>query len=325
MKKVLYYAMNEHDATSLYRIAGVLPFLPKTEYELINGCEIKDFSWAVFTDVSVFILQRPCFESHFNLIKLAQSFGVKVIVDYDDNLLAVDVNNPTFVQYRDNKFNMIACLKAADEVWVSTESLGQVYGKYNKTVTVIPNAHNDYLFPIANKRSFNEKTKRVLWRGGQSHEADVYEVADELVNIVNANKDWEFQFWGQRFIYMELRCGNNYVVEPMTELSNYFENLLIYNPNIVIFPLCDTEFNAGKSNIAWLEGTYAGAAVFANGKLPEFNKPGIADMEHLSDQLQSGDNSDIKEANENAWQYILDNLLLSKINLLRHERILAKL
>jgi hypothetical protein len=42
-----------------------------------------------------------------------------------------------------------------------------------------------------------------------------------------------------------------------------------------IVPLANHMFNQCKSNIAWFEATYAGAACVAPGYMPEFNKPGV--------------------------------------------------
>lgn len=325
MKRVLYYALNEHDATSLYRMGGVLPHLESDEYEIINGSSIKDWSWAAFIGIDILIFQRPCLQEHLNLILLAKSLGVKVIADYDDNLLSVDIYNPTYFQYKDNKLFAINCIKSSDEIWVSTDSIKEHYSPYNKNIFVIPNSHNDYLFRLKDKKAFNTNTKRVIWRGGQSHQADIYENADKLVEVINKNTDWVFEFWGDRFIYLEQRCGDNYVSYPLMEAVNYFERLANYNPNIAMFPLCTTEFNKGKSNIAWIESTYSGAAFFGNTDLPEYINGTILPLNELFNGGALNDSEVLEFYNRVSWDYICDNLLLSKINEFRNDRILANI
>lgn len=320
--KILYFAMGEYDSTSLYRMCGVLPYLPISDYELINGSKITDWNWSVFVDIKLFIFQRPCFDLHVNIIMLAKAMGVKVIVDYDDNLLAVDVYNPTYQFYEANKVNVMKCISKADEVWVTTQSLKDAYKKWNNNIYIIPNAHNDYIFPVEKKKHFNPNTKHVLWRGSNSHMADVMEVADDLVKVINENTDWTFNFWGERFVYMEQRCGDNYICHTQMDTVSYFESLHEYNPNIMIFPLCDTVFNRSKSNICWIEATYAGAAFFGNKNLPSFD---IIPMYYFHDQILKTDTVSLKISNELSWDYITENLLLSNINKQRHERLIANL
>lgn len=320
-KKILFYAPMEYDNTSFYRCSGILPYLTCTDYEMINSSQIQDWNWSTFINIDVFFCHRPCTQEHINMMTLAKDAGCKVIVDYDDNLFAVTMENPTYQFYQDNKVFILRSLRIADEVWVTTETVKLVYEKFNKNCFVIPNAHNDYV--LKNKRSFNFDTKRAMWRGGTTHEGDVYSVADELIAVINSNKDWTFNFFGHAFNYMEMRCGNNYIRTSSMTTLQYFKAIEDYNANILIFPLMDNEFNRSKSNIAWIEGAYAGAAFFGGDNLSEFKKAGVADFSHLKDELNNPDFSVLKVANEASWQYITDNLLLSKINNLRHERLLS--
>lgn len=322
MKKVLYYSLQKDDPTAFYRTSGVLPFINHKYFELIDISGTTDFDWQTFIDAEIFILQRPFNAHHVHLINLAKELGLKVITDYDDNLFALDTYNPSYDLYDYNRANLKACITLSDEVWVSTPSIQQTFSKLNKNIIVIPNAHNDYLFKLEDKKPFNTKTKIAAWRGGASHEADVYEVADDLVKLINSNLDWVFNFFGERFTYMELRCGNNYnAITPMSTIQ-FYKYLHKMNPNIVFFPLRNTLFNQGKSNIAWLEATYAGAVCFSNMSLNEFNKIGIMPFEFIDKHIQS---QDILDFHNHSWLYIQENLLLSKINELRINSILSHL
>jgi len=42
------------------------------------------------------------------------------------------------------------------------------------------------------------------------------------------------------------------------------------NPHYMLVALEECDFNRGKSNIAWLEATFAGAACIAQSSMPEF-------------------------------------------------------
>lgn len=319
-KRVLYFSPMEWDNTAFYRSSGVLPYLDCPEYEVVNGSSILDWNWSTFVSVDLFFCHRPCTQQHLDMMMLAKDMGVSVVIDFDDNLFAVTQDNPTHQFYQDMRLNILKSLRISDEIWVTTEAVKVAYEKFKPGgVVVIPNSHNDYL--LKNKRPFNPHTKHVMWRGGQTHEADVYSVADELIKVVNEHKDWTFNFFGHAFTYLEQRCQQNYIRTPMMTTMQYFKALEDYNPNIFICPLVDNEFNRGKSNIAWIEATYGGAAFFGNKALPEFNNEWIGDINNfLSEQLSHW--NDLKYMNDRSWQLITDTLLLSKVNQLRHNRIL---
>ncbi len=257
------------------------------------------------------------------IIKLAKQCGLKILLDYDDDILHIDQYNPMHGVYERDKQTIIDCLMEADEVWVSTQGIAHSFRFYaSKKTVVIPNAHNDTLFPIANKKAFNPNTKKAIWRGGGSHEADVYEVADKIIETVNNNKDWFFEFVGCRFIYMEQRCGDNYLpVSPMP-LLQYFQYMMDANPNVVFFPLSDTVMNKGKSCISYLESTYFGATFFGQYNLPEFQKPGVIDISQLEVGMTTNFEM-LSDHNKLAWENICDTLLLSKVNQIRKERLEA--
>lgn len=319
-KRILYYSPMPADSTAFYRTSGVLPYINHSEVQLVDISHIKDFTWSVFTGANAFIFQRPFATEHVSLLTLVKDMGVRVIVDYDDDLLNVDQNNPTYHQYLYNKSNTIKCLNMADEVWVSTESIADTFSIHNSNVHVIPNSHNDYLFPVSEKRTFNPLGKKVMYRGGASHQADVNVVANEIISVVNNNQDWTFSFMGDRFHYLEMKCGDNYHIIPGMTIMQYFRYLHHENPNIGIFPLCDTVFNRGKSNISWMEMTYAGAVFFGNTDLPEFKKAGIIDFKELENYTAKDTANQLN--NDFSWQLICDTLLLSNINKLRIERLL---
>jgi hypothetical protein len=325
-KRVLYYALNSSDSSSFYRILGVLPYINNPDFELIDISHVNDFGWETFVNANVLILQRPFNMNHVNMISLAKDMGLKVILDYDDDLLNVDMYNPTYELYLDAKVGIKACIEQSDEVWVSTVSIKESLSVWSKNITVIPNAHNDYLFKVEDKKEFNKNSKTVAWRGGATHEADVYENALKIVDMVNNNREWRFNFFGERFTFLEQRCGVNYnAVTPMSTVQfyRYFQRL---NPNIVFFPLRDTKFNRGKSSIAFLEATYAGAVFLGNRNLPEFNIVGTGDISYwIQENFNGFIVDDMAESNLKSWNYIVDNFLLSNINKLRTERILANL
>jgi hypothetical protein len=98
------------------------------------------------------------------------------------------------------------------------------------------------------------------------------------------------------------------------------------NANIAFFPLINNVFNNGKSNISFLEATYAGSAFMGNRDLFEFNLPFIIPIQNgfKEEFLKAKDDFyRLEMLNNDAWDFILENRLLSKVNELRIERILS--
>lgn len=321
MKKVIYMGFFTDDATWAYRMA-VLSAIKHPDIIIEQKPYSGNITWSFFSGYDTLILERPSSGHDLSIIKLAKQMGLKVICDYDDDCLHVPILNPMWHFYQQCKPLLMECLSLANEVWVSTKSLKKAYSLLNSNIYVIPNSHNDYIQPIEKKKDFNHKTKKAIWRGGGSHEADVYEIAPELIKIINKHKKWQFQFIGCRFIHMEMRCGDNYLPVSQMPLMQYQEYMATENPSVVFHPLQDNLFNRSKSNIGWLESSFAGAAFVGNKNLPEFDKHFIFSFDNFGEVLKM-DMESLKIANQLSWEYITDELLLSKINLLRTERLLA--
>ena len=326
MIRVLTFAPNVYDGTSFYRLGGVMPYIEK-EYSNIHIKDMshtKEIDWADYASYDVAVFQRPFILPHLKTIRMLRLMGVKVIIDYDDDLFNIPIHNPFYQNYHANQDNIKDICKEADHIWVSTKSLEDTYSKYNKSVEIVPNAHNDYLFPVDKKLPFNDKSKKVSYRGGSTHEVDVYAHLEDWVKVINENTEHEFYFMGARFPYLESRCGDNYLIIPGTHIMDYFRNFHKLNPNLFIYTLEDNKFNQGKSNISWIEATYSGAAVIGPENMQEFIRPGIANFNGsfapLFDKLKN-DNKVMKLMNETSWDYIKAKLLLSYVNQQRYNSI----
>lgn len=315
MKQVLYFSPIIWSNTDFYRTTGVLPFINHPDLCLRDVSHFGRLTQWDLVGSDVLIMQRPCNPDHLKLIKLAKQCGLKTIADFDDNILNVDQFNPAYRQYQQQHPFIKQCIEEADEVWVSTESIRESFGRG----LVVPNAHNDYL--LGELQPFNFKSKRVVYRGGHSHQADMYEHADEMVALVNSHPDLDFYFIGDRFTYLEQRCGDNYNSVDMMGLTQYFDYLKQMRPLAMIFPLRDTLLNRGKSNISMMEAHFAGAAYFGNINLPEFSHPFNMPIEAFSYQIGNPDYLSKRHSEGSA--YINQNRLLSQVNELRVKSLLS--
>jgi hypothetical protein len=113
------------------------------------------------------------------------------------------------------------------------------------------------------------------------------------------------------------------VHSPMRDFLEYLQNdLPRFRPAIAFVALRDNEFNRAKSNIAWIEAAYAGAAVVAP-NLPEFEQPGVRlvdpgglpaldALRQLVDQPKL-----VRDLNWAARDFIRSSLRLTGVNQLR--------
>lgn len=334
MKKICYLSMLEDNASAFYRTSGVLNYLRSPDLSVTNIYNsFNTYGWEQLIGFDTFIYQRPSHEPHLALIELAKDMGLRVIVDYDDDLLNVPFHNNASITLNEQRSNIKKAIHLADEVWVTTPAIKHIYKPYNRNIHIIPNAHNDYVFKLENKMPFNRGSARkgfaspakvVAYRGGASHEADVYQNINDIVDMINDNEDWIFRFQGSRFKHIEDRSKENMQYTDPTGLMQFFKDYRELNPNIAFFPLLTNVFNCGKSNISLMEATYAGAAFMGNRELPEFNHDFTADISkgcRIAFDVLKEDMTYLESMNRRAWQWICDDRLLSKINQQRIDRI----
>lgn len=325
MIKVAYISLSD-DASSYYRTQGVFPFINHEKIVFNDISHLQYWSWSAITGYDVLIISRPFSEQHVGIIQQAQLMGLRVIIDHDDLVTDVPSHNPAHDLYKQNNKFVLQAIRMADEIWCTTEYMKKQWLKYNKNIHVIPNAHNDYMYPIDKAKPFNKGSKTMLYRGGNTHRLDLLEITAKLIDIAKRNINWEFMLMGcddnHEFIRHADQCENIFVTNriPIIQYFNYINST---NPSIMICTLEDTPLNRAKSNISFLEATYAGASFFANKELNEFNLPHILSLKLLEMAITENHVATLKTNHEKSWAYICENLLLSKINQKRIDRILA--
>ncbi|MCW3111389.1 MAG: putative glycosyltransferase (glycogen phosphorylase), family [Segetibacter sp.] len=326
MRRIAYISPNPNDASSFYRSNFVLPYLNCKDLSFVDFSTLDKILPRHLVNIHAIILQRAFSPTDVEIILLAKTMGVRIILDYDDNLLDLPVSNPAYSLYDTYREQTMVCLRLADEIWVSTYSLKERYSWFNDHVHVIPNAHNDYIFPVNKRKKFNINGKKIGYRGGPSSEIDLYRYKNELVELINNNPEHQFNFIGSRFVWLEEYTNANHTMSDPTLLMDYFKTLHKYNPNIFFYPLDNTVFNQCKSNISFIEATYAGAAFIGNCELDEFKNLPIFDLSQSftkAFEYVLNDWENVYDMSEDAWEYVQENLLLSNINTLRKDLLLA--
>lgn len=320
---------NRDDATSLYRAMGPFGRLSKSmELSLVFPPEV---SWSTVAMVDVMFLQRPFTANHVVMAERARSSRVPLWIDYDDDLFAVPPENPTYGVYsHESTQKQVAKICAmADVITVSTETLKEKLKRLNKNIIVVPNALDDWLLEKRLPRR-EPREQLVFWRGTSTHQKDLMEVSGELYEVATseAAQKWSWQFMGYNPFWISERMGKNCIISDALDPLNYLQYLDKLSPALMVVPLTFNDFNRAKSNIAWLEGSYAGAAVIAP-DMPEFRRPGCMTYKN-SEEFQAilamciAGKYNLTEKNETSWNHIRRHLTLTQVNPLR-EQILKSL
>jgi hypothetical protein len=322
--EILFLTLNSSDSCAFYRSSGVVKDLQRKTNDKITIAEWPkiDLNWDFLTSFDLVMFQRPYTKQELNMCNYLKHCGVKLWIDYDDNLFAVNPENVTGPDlYYDPviQANIKGILKLADAVSVPTEYLKQCLLPYNENIHVIPNAFND---SILTRPELPKRTNQVLWRGPGSHIFDLMSYSGAINLCTEEFKDWRFIFMGYSPWFLHETENKGYQ-KWMQDIVAYFKFIFDLAPSVVHVPLADNVFNRCRSNVAFLEGSYAGAVCV----VPDWwNVPGsmpYSTPQEYHDAIISvlAGEVDKRVMNIEAWEYIQDCLRLSKINVLRLELI----
>lgn len=316
MAEILFLTIESADTCAFYRSAGVLKDLRRKTDHNITLVQVGQtpMNWSFLTQFDLIMHQRPFSKDSLNLCGYVKQCGIKLWLDYDDNLFALNPENPTYKLYSNSEIqaNIKSMLQIADVVSVPTEYLRQVYAEFNKNIYVVPNAFHDNLFT---RPELKPRTNHVVWRGPEAHIFDLMSYSKEINLLTKEFPEWRFMFMG--FSPWFLSETNNKGNIPSLDIVIYMKTLFDMSPSCLHIPLHDNAFNRAKSNIAWIEGSYAGAVCV----VPAWwNVPGAlsyTDGKSYYEAIKSIITGEVDKVvlNKMAWEFIMDVLPLSKINI----------
>lgn len=278
--KPAWFEKDSHGAISFYRI---IP--PLRQMERTHGIRVEESATAYMPDVyrsDIVFLHSPVHQQAIEAIQAARLYGKKVWLDFDDMIFADDIPRSnlawTFFNSPASQKVLRACIPAADAISVSTQTIKdriiELFNYPEGQIWVIPNAFPDELWKhrAAFTPDLNQPKKRIIWRGSVTHEGDLY----KFRNGIKPHKNLEYLFVGHLpWILDKNHDGHleNINYHPWEKpLERYWMMLQQANPHYLLVTLEECDFNRGKSNIAWMEGTFAGAACIAQSSMPEFAK-----------------------------------------------------
>ncbi len=335
MYNILEVNPNPNDAMSLYRGHGPITRLRKSHRkELQDHCVSNNVNtnWDYINNFDMVFIMRPSNDQHLNLIKTCNVFDIPVWIDYDDLLTDIPIDNPAyFVARNSEKYlsMMDEILQRCSYATFSTPKLREIMGKnILQKSYVIPNAFDRKMFK---NQQLIGMEKKVVWRGGSTHTRDIFEFQQPIRDALR-HTEWTLECMGG-YNPKEITDYIDASLTPYMNKADYFNYLAKVNGKISIVPLShrpeDINFNKCKSNIAWIESTYAGMAVLAP-DWDEWKRPGIINYKDKNDfgkKLTSMMNGgyDLESLRQASWKYIREELTLEKTNQTRYELIIQHL
>lgn len=312
--------ITKDDTTSFYRAAGIMRDLvrkiPGLTVDIFDVAKMGNLTWSIMCQYDAVFFQRPW--NTLKLLTFLKEMKMPIWVDYDDNLFEIpEANNRAWDTFmvEDVHRILLEIAKYADIMTFSTEALAETYRPLAKDVRVIPNA---LAFDMLGEGHEGTTKQTILWRGGDSHRMDLRFFESEIMQRQNAYKEWQWVYagynpWEFTSENKKYRKGEDPVL--------YFKWLREYGPRVMQVPLVDIHFNRCKSNIAALEGIWAGA-VCLGPDWPEWQIPGmlkyktIEDYGYYLDQI-CNEKVNFKKYRALGYEYIRDVYDLNKVNELR--------
>jgi hypothetical protein len=319
---------SDTESSSFYRGLGPLYRLSRRypgEFDVIRK---REFNWSDFIEPHVAFLLRPGSPQHVSLIKRLKAFGVRVVIDWDDDIFAIHHGHPDFDQLSNDELrnSVVACAQLADEIWVTTPRLREVFEQFVDAarIQVIPNAIDDVMYPEPTAPRPGDGIEAICWRGSKTHVADIL-----------ASGEWFLQGarHGKRFIFMGYKPFNemdifkvprgSWTNFPIQDIDSFFGTLKRLNSAFHVTPLEDNLFNRAKSNIAYLEAAWIGGSLPI---VPEFWKELHGALSIGTDPVKFWMETGVIDEKErhfhvaSAQRHIRENYLLSTINETRRDR-----
>lgn len=331
-KRLLVLTKLRDNACTWYRVHGPMSLFDKMNRDTIEVIPFKgDITLDNILYYDAVYFYRPSTPDEFKVITVAKGIGLKVWIDYDDDLFNIDPFNPSHDTFKNPEIQkaISECCAKADIISVSTNYLKSIYSVLNKNVVVIPNAFD---FRTAQRKEKPNNHNFIYWRGSNTHNYDVDCYKEAISQVASEHKDYRLFFIGKidRLLMskMSKHLENQFIVLDGIPLQRYFDFLNESNFKINIVPLAKTKFNLSKSNIAYQEAAYAGAACLCP-DWEEWQRPGATnynDQETFYNGLKKliNDEEYRKKCSSDAWDYVSTKESLPVINILR-EAILKQL
>lgn len=280
--QIAYICMDD-GGCAYYR--SILPFetIKKKEklsiLALRKGCTAAEIEKSLNANVIQIGRTAPqnVLREHFQLM---QRMGIKLVLEYDDNIWAVNPYSPHYIDFGTEEFtdeltgikiwehgkngfdieSNKSRLKAVedtcsmvDAVTVTQPYLQQVFSQFSNNVIVLPNCVDPSNWTKLDIRRKTDEI-RLFWAGGCSHYVDWLYIIEPLKEIMERYKNVKLVIMGQAFKgALEDLPQDRVEFHSWVHFDAYPFRVSMLDPDIALIPLEDNIFNRCKSNIKWVE------------------------------------------------------------------------
>jgi hypothetical protein len=253
----VYTAAPWESAVVVLRITGPAEF---AGIEVIKGNHGPQVSPELVSDADLVVIQRdfPRFWSDYKRVINEARFDHKpVLYDMDDLLVEIPDEHSHSGDYIGELLAMLYAILEADVVTASSSPLVDYLSELNPNTKLVNNYLNDQLWTMVDPKVTESDNQKVTigYMGGQTHHADLVEVADTLLKLSDKYSDrLKYRFWGVRPPPELLNSPSTEWIKLNQEDYTKFARFFIQQDcDILIGPLKDNEFNRSKSSLKFLE------------------------------------------------------------------------
>lgn len=319
--RILCVVNNTSDAMAYYRSA--LPLIRmRQEYNDIQVDFIQagvNPKWDVLAQYNILLAQRPDSKKHVDFIAKCKMHKLKIWLDFDDAFWHVTPDSPAFGYYGSDEANknIKDCIELADRITVSTvslqESIKKIFARESDVIANAVDLHGmSYISPL------KKNTKDIIWRGSHTHQRDLLEVKDDILEIDSKHElSWTFMGYNPWMIIEKLRSATH--IDYVDEITLYMEMLRRERGNMMIVPLVENPFNRCKSSIAALEGIICGLIPVTPLWWSDLNVLGEGTFIERTEKLIGMDEKTKEVFHRELREYIRDRYNLVNTNALRYD------
>lgn len=198
------------------------------------------------------ILNRQCTTEQILCVKEIKKLGKKIIYSLDDNLFEIPTYNKAFTYYDEEKqTNALAMILMADLVLVQSEHfksfLINTFDITSDTIKVIENRIPKFIWNFNKTINLSETKPKILYTGSGSYLED----SKFLCPIIEQTSDdytWIILGMGNKIVEHLTDSKASFFNVPWVPVKEYPEKLKELQPDLMLFPKLNNEFNKSRSS-----------------------------------------------------------------------------
>ena len=240
-----------------------------------------------FREADVILAPRQFNPDAYEMLRMLQWEGKKIIFEIDDDLHHVLPSSPAYTVFHPGAQSLEFLEKGlsnAHGVTVTTQELKQVYSRFNSNIEVVPNfidfSQRDWnvdvtwkggypVFepkPIVKPEKWKGKTV-ILWSGGSSHKTDLDLLFKDIGQILKNYPETLFAYYGAKELFDASNKPGHIPADRVEflETRHFIDHPQgLFGADIGLAPIQGCEFNIHKSCLKVIEGFSAGMAMVAS-------------------------------------------------------------